>query len=150
MDSHHLQFIRHKLKRMTHAILRNLSVHPLRWPDDIIQFLEIDTHGQLWFSAHRPRQCINTLEHSFPARVLLYQKGLDYYIESSGVMSIPSDETDIVPSVTVSDELVMMKMVPRFLTVTEKKGVKRRRILLQPYYHYAGTGADKKMLNNYK
>jgi len=104
-------FIENKLNEISSAVMYSQSNSVARLPNDVVMFVKMDDCGQLWFTGHKPRNWIRTYEQNFPAKLFFYRKGIDFYMETSGVASIVSkeektDTDDIRPGA------LLYKMIP--------------------------------------
>lgn len=83
-----LQFIREKISQLRNAIMYVSSNGLVKLGNDIVTALNVDEEGQLWFITNRPIQPIEECEQSFPARLIFYRKGVQYFMEISGKATI--------------------------------------------------------------
>lgn len=60
----------------------------VRIPNNIVNAINVDEMGQLWFAAKRPGGSIDQYERSFPARLHFYRKGVTFFMEVSGKVTI--------------------------------------------------------------
>ena len=67
----------------------------LRFPVSIINVLQADEVGQLWFIVKRPTQQLNEFDKEFRARLDFYKKGKNYYLQVKGKACIVSDPEEI-------------------------------------------------------
>lgn len=73
-----------QLNSFQHGLFFNLSNKEWKLPNGIARMLEADDSGCCWFLFHLPGDEAALYETEFPARVRLYEKGRDRYIEASG------------------------------------------------------------------
>jgi hypothetical protein len=112
---------------MPHAVMYNLSRNPARLPNDVVQFHHVDDEGKLWFSLHPPKQCLETIEYSFPAHFCFYQKGLDYYAEAEGNACIEKNGDGAGE--------VYIKMTPYLLQFNESQPAKSTSLSIKKWYN---------------
>lgn len=62
----------------------NLSADDEKIPNSVARLLDVDDEGYCWFLFHFSADQANGCEKEFPARVRLYEKGRDCYVEISG------------------------------------------------------------------
>lgn len=84
-----LQFIREKVCELRSAIMYVTSNGLVKLGNDIVTALKVDDEGQLWFITNRPTHA-EECEESFPARLLFYKKGVNFFLEVSGKATIVS------------------------------------------------------------
>jgi hypothetical protein len=113
---YNLQFIRGKLSSISNALMYNMSVNSAKLPNDIVRFQEIDEHGRILFSIQSPKYNKHVIESSIPVRLFFYQKGLDYFIEASGLACMECEEyrdgIDEQPT-------IIFKMIPTYFQFEE-------------------------------
>src|SRR5262245_43154155 len=85
-------FLQRKLVEIANAVMYPMSNNLGKLPNDVIRFLRIDEYGQIWFTGHKPRGWVRTYDQRFPVRLMFYRKGIDFYIETSGVATIANAE----------------------------------------------------------
>lgn len=84
-----LQFIREKVCQLRNAVMYVGSEGLVKLGNDIVTALRVDEEGQLWFlTNHPPSYSAEECEQDFPARLLFYKKGVDYFVEVSGKATI--------------------------------------------------------------
>ena len=113
---YNLQFIRGKLSTISNAIMYNMSINTARLPNDIVRFLDIDEQGRIMFSIQTPKYNKGVIESSIPVRLFFYQKGLDYYVEASGMASIECEDYQVIPGDQPS---ILFRMLPSFYQFEE-------------------------------
>lgn len=62
----------------------NLSAGKSRLPNGIARLLDVDDTGHCWFLFPYPPEEAIEFEKEFPARIRLYEKGRDCYVEING------------------------------------------------------------------
>lgn len=85
------RFISEKIAQLRTAVMYSMSNELVKLPNDIVNYVNIDGDGQLWFLSHLPLQLLSECEKSFPARLHFFRKGYDYFVEVSGKATIVSD-----------------------------------------------------------
>lgn len=93
MRDTNLNEIREKIYQLRTAIMYSMSNDVCRLPNCIVTAVQVDEHGQLWFTCPRPLQKVSELEHSFPARLHFYHKGVFFHVEVSGSARIVSEDS---------------------------------------------------------
>lgn len=83
-----LQFIREKISQLRNAIMYNNSQEVMKVRNNIIDAIDIDEQGQLWFTATKPTAQLAECEQCFPARLHFYRKGVLFYLEISGKATV--------------------------------------------------------------
>ena len=85
------RFISEKIAQLRTAVMYSMSNDLVKLPNDIVNYVNIDGDGQLWFLSHLPPQLVSECEKTFPARLHFFRKGYDYFVEVSGKATIVSD-----------------------------------------------------------
>jgi general stress protein 26 len=67
----------------------------LKFPISIINVLQVDEVGQVWFMVNRPSQHLYEFDREFHARLDFYKKGKDYYMHVKGKACIVTDPEEI-------------------------------------------------------
>lgn len=88
-------FLRNKIMDLRQALFFNDSYSVLKFPISIINVLQVDEVGQVWFMVARPTQHLNEFETEFRARLALYKKGKDFFLNVSGKACIVTDPEEI-------------------------------------------------------
>ena len=91
----------------------------VRLPNDIVEFESVDDDGLLWFSAHIPRQWVKAYELHFPAKLLFYRKGVDYYVEITGTAVVVNKQDVMYGTNNIEGGKLLLKMVPYYIEYTE-------------------------------
>lgn len=113
------EFIQDKLSQVENAVMYPMSDNIGKLPNDVIHFLRIDDCGQIWFTGHKPRGWVRTYDQQFPVKLLFYRKGVDFYIETSGVATIANPEEILQNRNDIGQSCVLFKMTPSLLEYTE-------------------------------
>ena len=85
------RFISAKIAELRTAVMYSMSNELVKIPNDIVNYVNIDADGQLWFLSHLPPQLLSECEKTFPARLHFFRKGYDYFVEVSGKATVVSD-----------------------------------------------------------
>lgn len=112
------EFIQSKLSQVENAVMYPMSNDIGKLPNDVIHFLRVDEFGQIWFTGHKPRGWVRTYDQRFPVRLLFYRKGIDFYIETSGMATIANAEEILQNQNEVGSTSVLFKMIPSSLEYT--------------------------------
>lgn len=76
--------LQEQMNSFQHGLFFNLSDYEWKLPNGIARMLGADDAGCCWFLFHLPGESAARYETEFPARIRLYEKGRDSYIEASG------------------------------------------------------------------
>lgn len=87
-----LRFISEKITRIRTAIMYTMSNEVLHFPNSLVEAVNVDETGQVWFVCKPPAQGIEHIEHSFPVRLHFYKKGSGCHLEVSGRATIVTNE----------------------------------------------------------
>lgn len=116
-----LLFIKNKIQQIKSAVMYSMNNNAPGLPNDIIEFESVDDDGLLWFSAHVPRHWVKAYELHFPAKLIFYRKGIDYYVEITGTAVVVNKEDAAIHSANNNQYggKVLLKMVPYYIEYTE-------------------------------
>ena len=92
VTDNNLQFIKEKITQVKTAIMYSMSNELVKIPNSIVEAVNVDDEGQLWFVCKPPVHSIEHCEQSFPARLQFYKKGTFYKVEVSGKATIINNE----------------------------------------------------------
>jgi hypothetical protein len=140
-NDYKLLFIKNKLQQIKSAVMYPTNSNIVRLPNDIVEFESVDDDGLLWFSAHIPRHWIKAYELHFPAKLIFYRKGIDYYVEITGT-AVVVNKQDVVYGVNnIQGGKLLLKMVPYYIEYTEtgKKEAGFRKLKGQMYDIFMNT-----------
>lgn len=104
------RFISEKIAQLRTAVMYSMSNNLVKLPNDIVNYVNIDGDGQLWFLSHLPPQLLSECEKTFPARLHFFRKGYDYFVEVSGKATIVSDIYSNVEARDKNAVLIKMSM----------------------------------------
>lgn len=137
-----LNEIRRKILKLRTAIMYSLSDDVLKFPNSIVTALRVDNEGQLWFVCQKPPMNISEYDHSFPARLHFYHKGVFFHIEVSGKATIAEENySGYLPiEMPAKENLMLIRMSMNSIEYTEpfaKKERTRVEIILEKGYKWA-------------
>ena len=115
-NDYKLMFIKNKLQLIKSAVMYSANSNITRLPNDIVEFETIDEDGLLWFTAHVPKQWIKGYELHFPAKLIFYRKGVDYYVEINGTAVVVNKQDAMYGD---TGGKLLLKMVPYYMEYTE-------------------------------
>ena len=116
-NDYKLLFIKNKLQQIKSAVMYAANTNITRLPNDIVEFETIDEDGLLWFTAHVPRHWVKAYELHFPAKLIFYRKGIEYFVEINGT-AVVVNKQDAMYGDTLGGKL-LLKMVPYYMEYTE-------------------------------
>lgn len=117
-NDYKLMFIKNKLQQIKSAVMYSTNSNTTRLPNDIVEFESVDDDGLLWFSAHIPRHWVKAYELHFPAKLIFYRKGVDYYVEITGT-AVVVNKQDAMHGAYDNAGKLLLKMVPYYIEYTE-------------------------------
>jgi len=117
-NDYKLMFIKNKLQQIKSAVMYSTNSNTPRLPNDIVEFESVDDDGLLWFSAHIPRHWVKAYELHFPAKLIFYRKGVDYYVEITGT-AVVVNKQDAIHGAYDNGGKLLLKMVPYYIEYTE-------------------------------
>jgi len=118
-NDYKLLFIKNKLQQIKSAVMYAANGNIVRLPNDIVEFESIDEDGLLWFSAHVPRQWEKAYELHFPAKLIFYRKGVEYYVEITGTAVVVNKQDVMYGENNLQGGKLLLKMVPYYMEYTE-------------------------------
>jgi general stress protein 26 len=88
-------FLQEKIMDLQQALFFNLSDAVLKLPTSVINALNVDEVGQIWFFVKRPPQNISEFYKEFRSRLDFYKKGRNYYLHLTGKACMVTDPEEI-------------------------------------------------------
>ena len=139
-NDYKLMFIKNKLQQIKSAVMYSTNSNTTRLPNDIVEFESVDDDGLLWFSAHIPRHWVKAYELHFPAKLIFYRKGVDYYVEITGT-AVVVNKQDAIHGAYDNAGKLLLKMVPYYIEYTEtgKKDAGLKKLRSQMYEVFMNT-----------
>ncbi|HEU4859511.1 MAG TPA: hypothetical protein VFT15_06735 [Chitinophagaceae bacterium] len=140
-NDYKLLFIKNKLQQIKSAVMYPTNSNIVRLPNDIVEFESVDDDGLLWFSAHVPRHWMKAYELHFPAKLIFYRKGIDYYVEITGTAVVVNKQDVMYGTNHIQGGKLLLKMVPYYIEYTEtgKKEAGFRKLKGQMYDIFMNT-----------
>ncbi|HEY8398458.1 MAG TPA: hypothetical protein VIK80_10980 [Flavihumibacter sp.] len=71
-----------------YGLFMNFSNQEFKLPNGIARMIDTDNKGNCWLLFHSNRQDASVYEKEFPAKIRLYEKGKEYYVEANGKATI--------------------------------------------------------------
>ena len=112
-------FIKNKLQQIKSAVMYVTNSNIGRLPNDIVEFESVDDDGLLWFSAHTPRHWVKAYELHFPAKLIFYSKGVDYYVAITGTAVVVNKQDVMHGANNIEGGKLLLKMVPYYIEYTD-------------------------------
>ena len=139
-NDYKLMFIKNKLQQIKSAVMYSTNSNTARLPNDLVEFESVDDDGLLWFTANIPRHWVKAYELHFPAKLIFYRKGVDYYVEITGT-AVVVNKQDVVYGTNHPGGKMLLKMVPYYMEYTEtgKKEAGFRKLKGQVYDIFMNT-----------
>jgi general stress protein 26 len=117
-SSQQLDFLKEKIQDLGSAIFFNLSDSVLKFPTSLVNNMEVDDLGYVWFWVQKPRQYIREFENGFPVRMDFYRKGKQYFLQVTGKAWVVTDPEEINTLSTLGEatlthqetDMVLMKV----------------------------------------
>lgn len=128
MTDTNLSEIRKKIYKLRTAIMYTICDEVWRLPNSIVTALQVDDEGQLLFICQKPLHDIAEYDHSFPARLHFYHKGVFFHLEVSGKATIvEEDYSGYLPEeAPAKEKLMLIRMTMNSIEYTEPYGKKQR------------------------
>lgn len=90
-----LQFLNAKVQELQSALFFNLGSSVLKMPTMLVNAMQVDEVGNIWFYIHRPVQYLQEFDREFPARLEFFRKGKSYYLKVNGKACIVNDPEEL-------------------------------------------------------
>lgn len=140
-----LQFIKDKIYQVRTAIMYSMSNELVRIPNSLVEAVDIDEQGQLWFTCKPPVHPIEACEQTFPVRLHFYKKGSAYHMEVSGRATVINNEyTTYFAADAEGRKPLLLKMTMQQVEYTEpqeKRKTKMEAWLEHGYKWFLRTAA---------
>jgi len=105
MNTLQLKFLQNKITDIKTALFSNESEAVLKLPTTVVNALDVDEAGQIWFFVNRPQQLLQEFDKEFPAKLNFFQKSKDYFLHITGKAFIINDPEEITHLVCLSEEV---------------------------------------------
>jgi hypothetical protein len=115
LTENQLNFLREKIEELRSALFFNTSDAVLKLPSCVINTLQVDEAGQLWFFVNRPGQYLHEFDKEFPARLNFFRKGKQFFLNLTGKAFIISDPEELNQVISVDDEVKQKAMAQMVL-----------------------------------
>jgi hypothetical protein len=106
-----VKFLEEKIRDLQSALFFSLNDAVLKFPTSLINVLETDELGQLWFLIPKPTQYIHTFDKTFPVKLDFFRKGREYYLKIIGKAFLVNDPEEINSIECLGDNI---KQLARF------------------------------------
>ena len=100
-----LSFIQHKIEALRNALFFSTSESLLKMQTHIIDVLQVDELGQIWFAVPKPLQNIHEFDNPFAAKLDFFKKGKDFYLKILGKAFIVNDPEEMNTIIYINDEI---------------------------------------------
>ena len=113
-------YLKEKIAHIRSALFFSQHNHELKLPTNLVNIIQVDEEHHVWFYINKPVQSIGVFDQVFPARLDIFKKGGNEFLQVSGnaslivenpvfnFISVPEINWDLSPSGKI---LVKMKMV---------------------------------------
>ncbi len=122
--NHQLDFLKEKIQDLGSAIFFNLSDSVLKFPTSLVNSMQVDDYGYVWFWVQKPRQSIREFENGFPVRLDFYRKGKHYFLQVTGKAWVVTDPEEMFTLSADTDTTVVPKGSDMVLVKVKIKQVK--------------------------
>lgn len=92
----HLGFITTKIEELGTAVFHSHCNSVLNIKSTIVNTMQVDENGSIWFSISRPQQEITQFEKQFPVALNYYKKGSPFFMNVFGVARIVTDPEELI------------------------------------------------------
>jgi hypothetical protein len=98
-------FLQEKIMELKQALFINTSEAVLRLPVSVVNALQVDDVGQVWFLVSRPKQNINEFDNNIPGKLEFYKKGSSFYLHVWGQATLVTDPEEVNNVTGISGEI---------------------------------------------
>jgi general stress protein 26 len=97
-----MNVLKSKITELQTALFYTESVSPVKLPTHVINDVEVDNEGRIWFAVPRPTMHIDAFEKEVLAKLDFFKKGKDFFVKVKGVATLLTDAVTINSYETVS------------------------------------------------
>ena len=90
-----MSVLKSKITELQTALFYTESVSPVKLPTHVINDVEVDTEGRIWFAVPRPTMHIDAFEKEVLAKLDFFRKGKDFFVKVKGVATLLTDAVTI-------------------------------------------------------
>lgn len=90
-----LSFVRKKIEELQHALMFSMSDSVLKLPACVVNIIQTDELGQIWFAIPKPSQYIHEFDRTFAAKLDFFRKEKNFYMKILGKAFMVIDPEDI-------------------------------------------------------
>ena len=100
-----MNVLKSKITELQTALFYTESLSPIKLPTHVINDVEVDVEGNIWFAVPRPVMHIDAYEKEVLAKLDFFKKGKDFFVKIKGVATLLVDADTINGFDTLSDEM---------------------------------------------
>jgi hypothetical protein len=100
-----MNVLKSKITELQTALLYTESASPIKLPTHVINDVEVDNEGHIWFAIPRPAMQIDAYEKEVLAKLDFFKKGKDFFVKIKGVATLLVDVDTINGFDTLSDDM---------------------------------------------
>ena len=142
-------FQKEMIMDLQQALFFSESQSTINLPVSVINVLQVDDIGQVWFMVSRPKQHLNEFDDLFHARLHFYKKGKDYYLHVNGRASVVHDPEEISHVHGLSSEireaamsnmvLIRMNITASYYYPVNKQASRRKPVISKLQFNPSAT-----------
>jgi hypothetical protein len=95
MSTNQIEFLQDKIREIGSAIFFNLSDSVLKLPTSIVNTIQVDEFGYVWFFVKKPKQDLREFETEFPVRMDYFKKGKECFLNIMGKGWVVTDPEEV-------------------------------------------------------
>lgn len=107
----------------------NQSANPVHLPNDVVHVQGLDGDGCLWIAVTYPKYNHVFMEPHFPVKLCFFEKNINFFIEADGMAYFDG-------LITERNDMLLMKVVPASIRVTEFEKTSIIRPSLRSYFEF--------------
>ncbi len=100
-----MNVLKSKITELQTALFYTESVSPVKLPTHVINDVEVDNEGRIWFAVPRPTMHIDAFEKEVLAKLDFFRKGKDFFVKVKGVATLLTDAATINSYEAVSADM---------------------------------------------
>ena len=98
-------FLQAKIEELQQALFFSSGNSLLKIPVHIVNTLNADELGQIWFVVPHPQQAIQEFDKEFPAKLDFFKKGKSFYLKILGKAFIVTDPEELNTLYSIPEEI---------------------------------------------
>jgi general stress protein 26 len=115
-----LYFLQEKIKELQTALFYNLSSSVFKIPTSVVNVMETDDCGQIWFCLPPHGSLVNELDKEFPSLLQFFRKGKNFHVRINGKAHIVNDPEEVNTISWANDEMKNQAITRKVILIKVK------------------------------